>query len=162
MEEAAVFRVFFGGKNGWFLGCATGVFYPQKQPVDNSLFPVDNPVDNFFKTTSNPTFLPGFSKVGFCFLINATKIFGFILCPFLRISPLCFVYGVGCAGGRASKGRFCEDLRGVVLGLGYGFCVAGGGVIPGNHVFLRLPWWERFSPILINVARLQYKILNTP
>lgn len=65
-------------------------------------------------------------------------------------------------GVRASKGCFCEDLGGSVLGLGYGFCVAGRGVIPGDHVFLRLPWWERFSPILINVARLQYKIPNTP
>lgn len=65
-------------------------------------------------------------------------------------------------GVRASKGCFCEDLRGSVLRLGCGFCVADGGAIPGSHVFLRLPWWERFSPILINVARLQYKIPNTP
>lgn len=123
---------------------------------------MDNPVDNFLKKTPNPIFLPGFSKVGFCFLINATKIFGFILCHFWRIEPLWVVYGVGCTGVRASKGCFCEDLGGSVLGLGYGFCVAGRGVIPGDHVFLRLPWWERFYPILINVARLQYKIPNTP
>ena len=129
--------------------------------MDNSPFPVDNPVDNFFKTASNPISLPGFSKVGFRFLINATKNFGFILCPFLRIGPRCFVYGVGCTGVRASKGAFCEDLGGDAPGSGNGFCVAGGGAIPGNHVFLRLPWWERFSPILINIARLQYKIPNT-
>ena len=115
-----------------------GVF-PQKQPVDNSPFSVDNPVDNFFKAASNLIFLPGFSKVGFCFLINATKIFGFILCHFLRIEPLLFVYEVGCMGVRVSKGAFCEDLRGSVPMMGCGFCVAGGGVIPGSHVFLRLP-----------------------
>lgn len=72
------------------------------------------------------------------------------------------MYGVGCTGVRASKGCFCEDLGGGALGLGYGFCVADRGVIPGDHVFVRLPWWERFSPILINIARLQYKIPNTP
>ena len=128
-----------GAVIGWFLGvCGVG-FYPPNQPVDNSLFSVDNPVDNFFRRLSNPIFLPGFSKVGVCFLINAAKIFGFILCRFLRIEPLWFVYGVGCIGVCLSKGAFCEDLRGCVLGLGCGFRVAGGGVIPGDHVFLRLP-----------------------
>ena len=49
------------------------------------------------------------------------------------------MYGVGCTGFRVSKGAFFEDLRGSVPGSSRGFCVADGGVIPGNRVFLRLP-----------------------
>lgn len=142
------------------------MFLPQNQPVDNLwitlLFLWITLWITFLDEHPAPFFSQDSPRWGVASLLMQPKIFGLILCHFLRLEPRWREDGVGRTGFRSSKGASCEDLGGSVLGLGYGFRVADGGAIPGSHVFLRLPWWKRFSPFLINIAHLQYKIPNTP